>query len=192
MLVVGAANSGCQIALELSATHDVALSVGRRLPAIPQRPLGHDIWSWATRLRLDRVTVSSRLGQRLSKRDQIIGAGPRQLARRHGIRLQTRVTGATGRAVSFAGGGTAEFDTVIWATGFRSDNSWIDIPDVLDDLGVLRQSRGVTPSSGLYTLGLSWQHTRGSGLLGWVGNDAAYLAEQIESRIGAAEPIATR
>ena len=45
--------------------------------------------------------------------------------------------------------------------------------------GRLRQSRGVTPSPGLYTLGLTWQHTRGSALLGWVGNDAAYLAEQI-------------
>jgi putative flavoprotein involved in K+ transport len=192
VLVVGAANSGCQIALELAATHDVDLSVGGRLPVIPQRPLGRDIWSWATRLRLDRVTVSSRLGQRLSKRDQIIGAGPRQLARRHGVRLQTRVAGASGRVVTFADGRTGEFDTVVWATGFRDDNSWIDIPGVLDDLGGLRQSRGITRSPGLYTLGLSWQHTRGSGLLGWVADDAAYLAEEIESRLSAAYPITTR
>jgi putative flavoprotein involved in K+ transport len=48
VLVVGAANSGCQIALELSATHSVDLSVGQRLPSIPQRPLGRDVWSWAT------------------------------------------------------------------------------------------------------------------------------------------------
>ena len=45
VLVVGAANSGCQIAHELSATHRVELSVGQRLPAIPQRPLGRDIWA---------------------------------------------------------------------------------------------------------------------------------------------------
>ena len=38
------------------------------------------------------------------------------------------------------------------------------------------QKRGVTPSPGLYTLGLTWQHTRGSALLGWVGDDAAFLA----------------
>src|SRR5690348_7963435 len=43
VLVVGAANSGCQIAQELSATHRVELSVGQPLPAIPQRPLGRDI-----------------------------------------------------------------------------------------------------------------------------------------------------
>lgn len=84
VLVVGAANSGCQIALELSASHAVELSVGRRIPTIPERPVGRDVWSWATGIRLDRVTADSRLGRRLSKRDQIIGAGPRQLVTRMG------------------------------------------------------------------------------------------------------------
>jgi putative flavoprotein involved in K+ transport len=181
VLVVGAANSGCQIALELSATRDVELSVGRRIPTIPQRPLGRDIWSWATRLRLDRVTADSRLGRRLAGRDQIIGAGPRQLARRHGVRLRKRVTQASGRTMTFADGGASNFDTVVWATGFTMDNSWIDVPGVTDDRGQIRQARGITPSPGLYTLGLTWQHTRGSALIGWVGNDAAFLAEQIES-----------
>ena len=181
VLVVGAANSGCQIALELSATRRVDLSVGQRIPTIPQRPLGRDIWSWATALRLDRVTADSRLGQRLSRRDQIIGTGPRRLARRHGVRLRPRVTGASGRAVRFRDGGTFDYDTVVWATGFTADHSWIDIPGVTDAQGRVRQSRGVTPSPGLYTLGLSWQHTRGSALLGWVGHDAAFLARQIEA-----------
>jgi putative flavoprotein involved in K+ transport len=44
--------------------------------------------------------------------------------------------------------------------------------------------RGVTPSPGLYMLGLTWQHTRGSALLGWVGRDAAFLAGQIMSLQG--------
>jgi putative flavoprotein involved in K+ transport len=179
VLVVGGSNSGCQIALELSTTHTVELSVSQRLPTIPQRPLGRDVWSWATALHLDRVTAESRPGRRLSKRDQIIGAGPRQLSRRHAVRLRPRVTGAAGRAVVFADGSTAEYDAVLWATGFTHDNSWIDIPGVTDEAGRIRQSRGVTPSPGLYTLGLTWQHTRGSALLGWVGNDAAYLAKQI-------------
>jgi putative flavoprotein involved in K+ transport len=81
--------------------------------------------------------------------------------------------------VTFADGSTAEYDAVLWATGFTHDNTWIDIPGVTDEEGRIRQSRGVTPSPGLYTLGLIWQHTRGSALLGWVGNDAAYLAKQI-------------
>jgi putative flavoprotein involved in K+ transport len=181
VLVVGAANSGCQVALELSATRTVELSVGQRIPTIPQRPLGRDVWAWATGLRLDRITADSPLGRRLSRRDQIIGAGPRQLARRHGIRLRPRVTGASGRVVTFADGDTSEYDTVVWATGFTQDSTWIDIPDVTDEQGQLRQSRGHTLSPGLYTLGISWQRTRGSALLGWVGNDAALLAQEMES-----------
>jgi putative flavoprotein involved in K+ transport len=179
VLVVGGSNSGCQIVLELSTTRTVELSVGQRLPTIPQRPLGRDVWAWATALRLDRVTAESRLGRRLSTRDQIIGTGPRQLARRHEVRLRPRVTAAAGRALSFADGSTSEYDAVLWATGFTHDNTWIDIPGVIDKKGRIRQSRGVTPSPGLYTLGLTWQHTRGSALLGWVGNDAAFLAQRI-------------
>ena len=155
------------------------LSVGQRLPAIPQRPLGRDIWAWATALRLDKVTASSRLGRRLAGRDQVIGPGPRQLARRHGIRIRPRAAGAAGRTVTFADGSAADFDAVVWASGFRADHTWIDIPDVTDGRGRIRHQRGVTPSPGLYMLGLTWQHTRGSALLGWVGGDAAFLAEQI-------------
>src|SRR5436190_6734298 len=150
VLVVGAANSGCQIARELSATHRVELSAGQRIPAIPQRPLGRDIWTWATGLRLDRVTADSRLGRRLAGRDQVIGPGPRRLARRHGIRLRAQAGSAAGRIVTFAHGSTAEYDTVVWATGFKTDHSWIDIPDAKDTQGCIVQSRGITPSPGLY------------------------------------------
>jgi putative flavoprotein involved in K+ transport len=177
--VVGAANSGCQIAQELSAAHAVDLSAGHRIPAIPQRPLGRDIWTWATGLRLDKVTADSRLGQRLAGRDQVIGPGPRRLARRHGIQIRPRAASAAGRTVTFADGSTAEFDAVVWATGFMADHSWIDISDAKDQRGHIRHTRGVTSSPGLYMLGLTWQHTRGSALLGWVGNDAAFLATQI-------------
>jgi putative flavoprotein involved in K+ transport len=182
VLVVGAANSGCQIALELSGTRTVDLAVGRRLPTVPQRPLGLDVWSWARLLRLDRVTADSRLGRRLAGRDQVVGTGPRRLGRRHGVTLRPRVASTSGRSVCFTDGSRADYDVVVWATGFTTDDSWIDVPDATDERGRLRQTRGVTPSAGLYTLGRSWQHTRGSALLGWVGADAAFLAEQISSR----------
>ena len=63
---------------------------------------------------------------------------------------------------------------VVWATGYRRDYSWIDIPGLLDD-GRVTHSRGVTPIPGLYVLGLPWQHTRGSALLGFVADDAAHV-----------------
>jgi putative flavoprotein involved in K+ transport len=47
--------------------------------------------------------------------------------------------------------------------------------------GRLAHQRGVTASPGLYFLGLTWQHTRGSALLGWVKEDAAYIAERIDA-----------
>jgi putative flavoprotein involved in K+ transport len=184
VLVVGAANSGCQIALELSATRTVDLAAGTRLPTVPQRPLGRDVWWWASGLRLDRVTADSRLGRRLAGRDQIVGAGPRALARRHGITVRPRVDGVSGRSVRFADAACQTYDVIVWATGFTTDDSWIDVPDATDERGRLRQTRGVTPSPGLYVLGRTWQHTRGSALLGWVGNDAAFLAEQIATRTG--------
>jgi putative flavoprotein involved in K+ transport len=53
---------------------------------------------------------------------------------------------------------------------------------VLDERGRPVHERGVTAVPGLYFLGLPWQHTRGSALLGWVGRDAAWLAERIAAR----------
>ena len=80
VLAVGGANSGQQIALELSESRSVEISVGQKLPTLPQRPLGRDIWWWLTATRLARVPVSSRLGQRLSQRDVVIGGGLKELA----------------------------------------------------------------------------------------------------------------
>ena len=94
---------------------------------------------------------------------------------------------ANGRTVSFDDGGSAEYDGIVWATGFRIDHSWIDIPEVKDERGQVRHVRGVTESPGLYMLGMTWQHTRTSALLGWVGDDAAFLADRIEAAKRSAE-----
>ena len=69
-------------------------------------------------------------------------------------------------------------DAVIWSTGYRPDYSWIDLP-VFDAEGLVRQKRGLTPVPGLDFLALTWQHTRGSALLGWVKDDAEFIAPQI-------------
>jgi putative flavoprotein involved in K+ transport len=182
ILIVGAANSGQQIALELvRAGRQVDISVGQRLPTLPQRWLGRDLWWWLSTLRVANVPVSSRLGQRLSQRDVVIGGGLREL-RRHGVGVRPRVTGAGGQTVAFEGGESADYDGVVWATGFRIDHSWIDVPEAKDERRQIGHVRGVTDSPGLYLLGMTWQHTRTSALLGWVGIDAAYLADRIEER----------
>jgi putative flavoprotein involved in K+ transport len=180
ILVVGGANTGCQIALELSRSRDVEISVGQRLPTIPQRPLHRDVWWWGTKLGITRVTSSSRLGKRLSQRDVVIGGGLREL-RKLGVTMRPRLMGAEGRTATFEGGDSSEVDAVLWATGYRLDHSWIDIPGLRDEKGRIKQERGVTPVGGLYTVGLSWQHTRTSALLGWVTKDAEFIARHIGS-----------
>ncbi len=183
VLVVGGGNSGFQIAEELAATRPVELSVGSAYPALPQRLLGRDLFWWLTRLRVMRVTADSRLGRRLQTRETLIGSGRRDL-QRAGVRFRPRLVDAQGRTVRFADGTSREVGVVVWATGYRPDHSWIDVPGVLRD-GRVAHSRGVTDVPGLYFLGLPWQHTRGSALLGFVADDAAHVAAQV-SRTAAA------
>jgi putative flavoprotein involved in K+ transport len=179
VLVVGGGNTGYQIAKELSDTHRVVLSVGSRQTPLPQRLGGRDLFWWLTKLRVLSTTVESRLGSRLQHRDTLIGSTPRDLKRRHGVELKPRATAASGRSVAFEDGSEIEVRAVLWATGYRADYSWIDLP-ILDSNGRLRHRRGVTDVPGLYFLGLTWQWTRGSALIGWVKDDAEFIAERIE------------
>ena len=76
----------------------------------------------------------------------------------------------------FADGSATTVAAVVWATGFRPDYSWLDIPGAVVDDKVANE-RGITAVPGLSILGLPWLHTRGSALLGYVKGDAAWLAD---------------
>jgi len=184
-LVVGGGNTGFQIAKELAeAGRQVHLAVGSRQTPLPQRLLGRDLFWWLTKLGLLSKTVDSRLGRRARSRDTLIGSSPRDI-RRFGVTVRPRAVAAEGRTVRFADGSELEPDAVIWATGYRPDHSWIDVP-VHDESDELRHRRGVSEIPGLYFLGLSWQHTRGSALLGFVADDAQFIAAEIEGGTQAA------
>lgn len=68
--------------------------------------------------------------------------------------------------------------SIIWATGFKLDYSWLDL-DIFDAQGRPRHQRGVSPEPGIYFLGLPWQSRRGSSFIWGVWHDARYLADQI-------------
>jgi putative flavoprotein involved in K+ transport len=180
VLVVGGGNTGFQIAKELSGRYEVHLAIGSRQTPLPQRLLGRDLFWYLEATGLIHKSIETRIGQRLSGRETLIGSFPRTLRRRYGVTLHGRALEAAGSSVSFDDGTRLDPGTVIWATGFRADYSWIKVP-VLGEDGRPRHKRGVTESPGLYFLGLSWQHTRGSALLGWVRDDAEHIAEQIST-----------
>jgi putative flavoprotein involved in K+ transport len=185
VLVVGGGNSGFQIAEELADTRTVDLSIATTNPMLAQRRAGRDLFWWLTRLGLLRVTVTSRVGQRMSRREFIIGTNRKRLERA-GVRFRPRLVDAEGRTVRFADHSLLEeVGVVVWATGYRSDYAWIHIPGVVREGHVVHR-RGVSEVAGLYFLGLSWQHTRGSALLGFVNDDATYLADRIATRHQAA------
>jgi putative flavoprotein involved in K+ transport len=68
--------------------------------------------------------------------------------------------------------------TVIWATGYRPDYSWLDVP-VLDRKGRIRHDGGVVAARGMYVLGLPFMRRRKSSFLDGAGDDAADLAEHL-------------
>jgi putative flavoprotein involved in K+ transport len=75
----------------------------------------------------------------------------------------------------------ANITSVVWGTGYDFDFGWLKVP-VLNERGAPLQERGVTDCTGLYFLGLHWMHTFKSGVIFGVGDDAAYLADQIAAR----------
>jgi putative flavoprotein involved in K+ transport len=179
VLVVGGGNTGYQISEELVHSRQVHLAVGARQTPLPQRILGRDLFRYLQATRLMDKSVDSRLARRLKDKETLIGSSPRA-ARKLGIKLRPRATAAHDRSVTFADGSRLTVDGVLWATGYRLDHAFVQL-SVFDEDGRLRHRRGVTDIPGLFFLGLLWQHTRGSALLGWVKDDAAYIAQRIEA-----------
>jgi putative flavoprotein involved in K+ transport len=148
------------------------------MPALPQRLLRRDLFWWLSHLGIMRISVESGLGRRMAKRDVLIGSSRRRLLRA-GVTIRKRLERFDGSQAVFADGSRLDVGTVIWATGYRSDYAWIEVPGVLDEDGRVVHQRGVTAAPGLFFVGLPWQHTRGSALLGFVQADAAFIAGSI-------------
>jgi putative flavoprotein involved in K+ transport len=99
------------------------------------------------------------------------------------VTLRSRLKSASGRRAVFDDGSEQDIDAIVWATGYRPDFSWIDVAGVRDERGGIVHRRGVTDAPGLFFIGLTWQYTRGSALIGFVGDDAAFIAGRIGSQL---------
>ncbi|EIJ80300.1 FAD-dependent pyridine nucleotide-disulfide oxidoreductase [Bacillus methanolicus PB1] len=176
VLVVGAGNSGAQIAVELSKDREVFLSVGHKMKFFPLEIMGKSIFWWFKKLGLLNSNINSKLGQIISKQsDPIFGKELKYLIQEDKIKVKPRTESISEDIIYFQDNSQIQVQNLIWATGFYSDYSWIQIPNVLDHKGKPVHNRGVTSVKGLYFLGLPWQYRRGSALIGGVGTDAEYL-----------------
>lgn len=181
VLVVGAGNSGAQIARELAGFRKVWLA-GRDTGHLPRRLLGRDVFDWLWPV-MRFATADTWLGRRMRSSirrggDALIGIPEREL-RDAGVTRVPRVDRQRG-GLPLCGTEVIEPSVVVWCTGFGPDYSWIDIPDAIGVDGYPRHRRGLsTAKQGLFFAGLRFQHRLNSSLLGGVGDDAAFVAEQI-------------
>jgi putative flavoprotein involved in K+ transport len=183
VLVVGAGNSGAQIALELARHRQVWLA-GRNTGHLPRRLLGRDLFDWLWPV-MHRFTLDTRLGRRMRRRaagggDALIGIPERSLVAGGVVRVGRVESARDGWPV--CGDTALRPRTIVWCTGFASDYQWIDAP-VFDERGWPRHTRGVVAEvPGLYFLGLRFQHRMSSSLVGGVGEDAAFVAGEVARR----------
>ena len=158
----------------LARTRPVSVALGSRTQEIPQRPLGRDLFWWFARAGLISRPADSFLARRMRARGELIVGTRTADLRRAGVEFLPRATSAAGSCVAFADGSSRTVAAVVWATGYRSDYSWVDVPGIVVD-GQPVHRGGVTDVPGLYFLGQPWQRARGSSLLGFVQHDAAHL-----------------
>jgi putative flavoprotein involved in K+ transport len=187
VLVVGAGNSGAQIALELAGSGRSVLLSGRDTGSLPRRLLGRDIydWLWPT---LMRPSVDSFLGRRLMNGrlfagDPLIGMAPRALERPDLLRVGRALSAQDGLPLLEGDGVARDIRAIVWCTGFRPDFGWIELP-VLGMGGQPLHRRGIaTGIPGLAFVGMRFQYRMGSALLGGVGEDAAYVVGEITAYV---------
>ena len=75
----------------------------------------------------------------------------------------------------------AGITTILWATGFAVDYSWLKV-DAVDENGKPKHQRGISAEPGVYFLGLPWQSRRGSSFIWGVWHDAKFVADHIATQ----------
>ena len=188
VLVVGAGNSGAEIALEAADRHSTWLSgrdTGQEPAAagtVADRLLTPIMWFMASRV----LSVRNPIGRKA--RDHFLdpprgiplGRVRRKDITAAGIERVPRTAGVRNGYPVLEDGRVLEVANVIWCTGFTSGFSWIELP-VFAENGYPIHERGVVKSQpGLYFMGLLFLDTLSSALVGGVGRDADHIASQIE------------
>ncbi len=187
VLIVGAANSGTDIALEAAASGHAVTMAGRHPGQVPGRidtPIGNLVSSIFIR-RLRRLTLDTARGRRFAAEHRGHGVN---LVRNHradlakaGVRLVGRIAGVddTGRPV-LDDGERVPAATVVWCTGSLPELRWIDIPAAFGEHGAVAHERGLaTHVAGLAFVGLPFQYSVASPTLMGMERDAAHVVSRL-------------
>jgi len=199
VLIVGAGNSGSEIARELVRTHPVTMS-GRDTGHIPFRIEGFLARTLLVRLVLRGVfhhvlTVRTPIGRKarptiLSRGGPLIRVKPKDL-RAMGVERAPRTVGARDGKPVLEDGRVLDVANVIWCTGYHPGFSWIDLP--VHGEHEPRHRSGVVPDQpGLYFVGLHFLHAMSSEMIHGVGRDAQRIVAHLaaRTRVSAARPLA--
>jgi len=169
--VVGSGNSALQIAADIAATgRAVVAAFDEKTPAMPNNQL---MWAFLTATGLLRVPRHTALGRlMMGQPEPVVSADLARLRRFANVTFIGRATAAlpTGglRGVRAA---SPPLAAVVWATGYRPDYGWIDLPIIAAD-GQPQHRRGLTAAPGVAFLGLLGLDSRNSALLNGAGADA--------------------
>ncbi|HEV8421319.1 MAG TPA: NAD(P)-binding domain-containing protein [Actinomycetota bacterium] len=188
VLVVGAGNSGAEIAVEASRDHPTWLS-GRDTGQEPTRPGSRPdwllmplLWFMVTHV----LTMKTPIGRKLERKFRDHGIPLARVKRKDiaaaGIERVPRVAGVREGLPVLEDDRVLEVANVIWSTGYMLDFRWIDLP-VFDEDARPVHDRGVVGSEpGLYFIGLPFLYSLSSALIGGAGRDAEYIAKHIDAR----------
>jgi putative flavoprotein involved in K+ transport len=199
VLIVGAGNSGAEIALTLAPSHRLWLA-GRDTGYIPGNfgSFGYQVGSIVFQTVMKRLTVDTWPGRWLvRKAREFTGGTPLVRVRptdllAAGVQRVPRVVGVSRGQPVLEDGRVLDVANVVWATGFLRDYRWISLP-VFDANGEPIHHRGVVPGEpGLYFTGLPFQSSVLSGLVAGAGADAKHIVKQLASRARAARPAYDR
>lgn len=181
VLVVGAATSGIEIAIELSNTHKTYIS-GRPTFHIPDkltRYAGELYWWFISNIITERTPVGRKAKKKLTHGGSPLIRVSADDLRAAGVENLPRVAASKDGFPMLEDNRIVKVRSVIWATGYKPDFSWIE-PDVTDKSGWPLTRRGVsTVQKDLYFVGMPFQYGLTSGLVGGVGRDAAYISKFI-------------
>lgn len=190
VLLVGAGNSGSELAVEIGRTHRVFMA-GRETGYVPfeiRSWMGRNVWCrLLLRIVFHRLlTLRTPLGRKarphiVSKGGPLIRIKPADLAA-VGVERAARVNAVRDGKPVLEDGRVLDVANVIWCTGYHPGFSWIDLP-VFDDVGAPRHERGVvTGQPGLYFVGLPFLYAMSSTMIHGVGRDAEHVAQAIGAR----------